>query len=72
MHHRKLSNADWKEVEERFRKKLSAWKGKMLSVGGWLVLINSVLNSLSMFMLSFFEVPQEVLKKLDHYRSRFF
>jgi hypothetical protein len=30
----------------------------MLSVGGSLVLLNSVLSSLSMFMLSFFEVPK--------------
>jgi hypothetical protein len=44
----------------------------MLSAGGRLVLINSVLSSLPMFMLSFFEIPKEVLKKLDYYRSRFF
>jgi hypothetical protein len=72
MHHRKLKNLDWKEVEERFEKKLSNWKGKLLSAGGRLVLINSILSSLSIFMLSFFEVPREILKKLDYYRSRFF
>ena len=44
----------------------------MLSAGGKLVLINSVLSSLPLFMFSFFEVPREVLKKLDFYRSRFF
>jgi hypothetical protein len=36
------------------------------------VLINSVLTSLTMFMLSFFEVPKGVLEKIDYYRSRFF
>ena len=72
MHLRRLKNADWKEVEERFQKKLCAWKGKMLSVEWRLVLINSVLSNLSMYMFSFFEVPREVLKKLDFYRSRFF
>jgi hypothetical protein len=41
----------------------------MLSVGGRLVLLNSVLSSLPMFMLSFFEIPKEVLKKLDYFRS---
>jgi hypothetical protein len=44
----------------------------MLSYGGRLVLINSILSSLVMFMLSFFEVPKEILHKLDFYRSRFF
>ncbi len=51
---------------------MSSWKGKHLSVGGRLVLINSVLSSLAMFMLSFFEVPKGILEKLDYYRSRFF
>jgi hypothetical protein len=72
MHHRKLSNKDWACIEEKFQKKLSSWKGKLLSVGGRLVLINSVLTSLAMFMLSSFEVPKGVLQKLDYYRSRFF
>ena len=43
-----------------------------MSVGGWLVLIESVLTSISMFMLSFFEIPRGILEKLDYYRSRFF
>jgi hypothetical protein len=70
---RKLSNRDWRMVEERFQKKLSSWKGKMLSSGGRLVLINSgVLSSLPMCMMSFFRIPKGVLEKLDYYRSRFF
>lgn len=43
-----------------------------MSVGGRLVLINSVLTSLVMFMLSFFEVPKGVLERIDYFRSRFF
>jgi hypothetical protein len=72
MHHRKLSNKDWIIIEEKFQKKLSSWKGKLLSVGGRLVLINSVLTSLAMYILSFFELPKGVLRKLDYYRSRFY
>jgi hypothetical protein len=68
----RLSNKDWRMVEERFQKKLSSWKGKMLSSGGRIVLINSVLSSLPMYMMSFFRIPKGVLEKLDHYRSRFF
>ena len=44
----------------------------MLSYGDRLVLINSVLTSLPMFLWSFFEVPKGVRKRLDVYRSRFF
>ena len=72
MHVRKLSNNDWKVVEAKFEKKLSCWEGKLMSVGGRLVLINSVLTSLAMFMLSFFEVPRGVLERLDYFRSRFY
>jgi hypothetical protein len=72
MHFRKLSNIDWKVVEDKIERKLSSWKGKLMSVGGRLVLLNSVLTSLVMFMLSFFEVPKGVLEKIDYFRSRFF
>jgi hypothetical protein len=69
---KRLSNMDWRVVEERVQKKLSSWKGKLLSSGGRLVLIKSVLSSLPMFMMSFFRIPKGVLEKLDYYRSRFF
>lgn len=43
-------------IDDRFEKKkrLNGWKGKLLSFKGILVLTNSVLSSLLMFMLSFF------------------
>ena len=73
MHHRKLLNFEWGKVEEHFeKKKLFCWKAKYLSYGGRLVLLNSILISLTMFMMSFFEIPKRVLKNLDHFRSRFF
>jgi hypothetical protein len=61
MHYKKLNNKDWAMIEERIEKNLSSWKGKYLSVRDKLVLINSVLSSLPMFMLSFFEIPKGVL-----------
>jgi hypothetical protein len=72
IHFRKLRNGEWKPVEDRFESKLSSWIGKLLSYGDRLVLINSVLTSLPMFMLSFLEIPIGVRKRLDFYRSRFF
>ncbi|WVZ75235.1 hypothetical protein U9M48_023312 [Paspalum notatum var. saurae] len=72
MHFRKSSNKDWKAVEDRFEKRLSGWKGKLISVGGRLVLINAVISSLPMFIFYFFEVSRGVIKKIDYYRSRFY
>jgi hypothetical protein len=64
MHYRILNNKDWEMIEERIEKKLSSWKGKYLSVEGRLVLINLVLSSLPLFMLSFFKISKGVLEKL--------
>ena len=72
MNTRKLNNKDWQTIENRIEKRISGWKGKMLSVGGRLVLINSVFSSLPMFMMSFFELPRGVLEKIDCFRSRFY
>jgi hypothetical protein len=52
MHHNKISNVVLKIIEDKFEKILSCSKGKLLSYGGRLVLINFVLSSLALFMLS--------------------
>jgi hypothetical protein len=44
----------------------------MLSYGDRLVLIMAILTSLHMFMLSLFEIPKGVRKRLDYFRSHFF
>lgn len=71
MHFHKLHNADWRAIEEWFKHKLSTRKAKHLSYGGRLVLLNSVLNSLPIFMMSSLEILKGVLKNLDFFQSRF-
>ena len=54
---------NWKETE---------WLERQNALGrGRLVLINSVLSSLPMFMMSFFEIPRGV-EKIDCFRSCFY
>jgi hypothetical protein len=72
MIHRRLRNSDWQGVIDRFEKRLSTWKAKFLSSGRRLILLNAVLSSLPISMMSFFELPMGMLKKLDTIRSRFF
>jgi hypothetical protein len=67
IHYRKLRNSEWSPVESRFVAKLGCWRSKLLSYGDRLVLINSVLTSLPMFMLSFLEIPNGVRKRLDFF-----
>ncbi|WVZ93430.1 hypothetical protein U9M48_039408 [Paspalum notatum var. saurae] len=60
------------EIGRYFQTKKGLKQGKLLLYGGRLVLINSVLSSFAMYMMSFFEIPKDILKKLDFYRSSFF
>jgi hypothetical protein len=43
----------------------------MLSLGGRLVLINSVLTNMVMYIMSFFLSQKGVLHEIDYYVSRF-
>jgi hypothetical protein len=65
IHFRKLLIKEWKVIKDRFEKKLASWISKILSYGDRLILINSVLTSLPMFLLSFFQIPIGVRKRLD-------
>jgi hypothetical protein len=67
IHFQRLTNAEWKIVEERLQLRLSSWKAKLLSIGGRLVLINSVLSNMVLYMLSFFLLPKGVLSRLDFF-----
>src|SRR3989337_3062822 len=72
IHYRRLTTAEWKHVEERLEKRLASWKAKLLSYGGRLILINSVLTNMVLYMLSFFHLTKGVVQHLDYFRSRFF
>ncbi|KHN41453.1 Putative ribonuclease H protein, partial [Glycine soja] len=43
---------------------LSKWAQKNLSMAGRVTLINSVLNALPIYLLSFFKIPQKVVHRL--------
>ncbi|GJT72269.1 hypothetical protein Tco_1031555 [Tanacetum coccineum] len=64
--------ANWNSLIERFKIRLSGWKANMLSSGGHLTLIKSVLGSLGIYYFSTFKVPEAVLKTLESLRALFF
>jgi hypothetical protein len=72
VHYRRVTNVEWKLVEERLQIRLSSWKGKLLSLGGRMVLVNTILSIMILYMISFFQIPKGVLKQLDYFRSRLF
>ncbi|KAJ9561194.1 hypothetical protein OSB04_006354 [Centaurea solstitialis] len=64
--------SSWRQVVEKFNKKLASWKANSMSMGGRLTLINSVLTAMPLYTFSLFKVPQGVLKVLESCRRRFF
>ncbi|RVW86243.1 hypothetical protein CK203_046070 [Vitis vinifera] len=49
----------WDVIEERFEKKLAAWKKQYLSKGGRLTFIKCTLSNLSIYFMSLFIMPRK-------------
>ncbi|PNY05201.1 ribonuclease H [Trifolium pratense] len=63
--------ATWEPLVEKIRQKLNSWGNKHLSLGGRLVLINSILNSIPIFFLSFMKMSVQVIKKVRRIQREF-
>ena len=61
----------WDPVVDKVRARLSAWKGKCLSLAGRVCLVKSVLTSIPLFYLSIFKSPVSVCKKISSIQRRF-
>ncbi|GKD71944.1 reverse transcriptase domain, reverse transcriptase zinc-binding domain protein [Tanacetum coccineum] len=62
----------WSDIANKFTKKLSSWKANLLSIGGRLTLVKSVLGNLPIYFLSIFKAPEAVISQLESIRRRFF
>jgi hypothetical protein len=49
-----LHVADWLPISEKMFKRLDGRKGSILSLGGRLILINSCLSNLTIYVMSMF------------------
>ncbi|GKE06678.1 hypothetical protein Tco_1398696, partial [Tanacetum coccineum] len=66
------SIASWKTLVDRFHMRLSSWKANLLSIGGRLTLIKSVLGSLGIYYLSIFRASESVLQDLERIWAKYF
>ncbi|KAL7603581.1 uncharacterized protein LOC111910671 [Lactuca sativa] len=62
----------WQIIIDRFKKMLSSWKVKLLSIRGLLTLIKSILGSLGIYFFSLFSLPATICHSLEALRVRFF
>ncbi|GMI95172.1 hypothetical protein HRI_003186500 [Hibiscus trionum] len=65
------SIALWKPVIQKFHHRLEGWQPHILSIGGRLMLIRSVLTSLPLCFLSIFKIPVSVTKKFNSMMATF-
>ncbi|KAM0008293.1 putative RNA-directed DNA polymerase [Helianthus debilis subsp. tardiflorus] len=56
---------NWQLVYETFRSRLAKWKSHILSIGGRVVIIKSVLESLPTYFFSLYKVPKKVVSDLE-------
>lgn len=61
----------WEELISKIRSKLQTWKAKLLSFGGRLTLVNSVLSATPNYWMSIFKLPCWVIKAIDRIRRDF-
>jgi hypothetical protein len=66
---KKLCKSLWLPTVEKVEK-MGSWQGKFLSLGGRLVLINSSLTNVPLYMLSMYKAPKNILKSMDVFRKR--
>ncbi|XP_071728072.1 uncharacterized protein [Rutidosis leptorrhynchoides] len=64
--------SNWDVLINKFQSKLSLWKASLISSGGKLTLVKSVMGSLGIYLMSLFKYPEMVLKYLKSIRARFF
>ncbi|PWA74034.1 RNA-directed DNA polymerase, eukaryota, Reverse transcriptase zinc-binding domain protein [Artemisia annua] len=64
-------SSHWDPVVETVRNRLQSWKAKVLSIGGRLTLIKSVLSSLPVYYLSLFKAPGVVLENIERMMNKF-
>ena len=55
---------DWHWILAKFENRIHHWTSRLLSIGGRLVLIKSVLSSLSVYWMALVLVPRSILDKL--------
>ena len=61
----------WDPIIKKCERALTKWKQRHLSFGGRVTHIQSILNSIPIYFLSFFRIPKKVEDKLVSLQRRF-
>jgi hypothetical protein len=69
---KKVKKADFQMVNEKLGKRNDPWQGKLIPSGGRLILINSCLSSMIVYMMGFYHLIDGQHKEMDSIRGIFF
>jgi hypothetical protein len=58
-------------IQDRARRKLVGWRGKLVNIAGQRELVRSVLSSRPVYLLTVIKAPKKFLKELDKVRKNF-
>ena len=67
-----MRKEDIKPIVDKVIKRVSGWKGKLLSYGGRLVLLKSYLASIPIYFLSFIKFPKWAINMINSHMAHFF
>lgn len=62
--HTKKEKIFYNELIKKIKDKLQYWKGKLLSFGGNIVLMNNVLQSMPLYLLSAMDPTKKTINKI--------
>ncbi|KAL0650745.1 hypothetical protein Bca4012_093436 [Brassica carinata] len=68
---KRMTVNDYLPLVEKVRKKMSSWRGRLLSHAGRLQLIKSVITSLANFWMAAFRLPSSCLKEIERLCSAY-
>jgi len=61
----------WEPMLVKLRNKINSWGSKYVSLGGRIVLLNSVLNAIPIFYLSYLKISEKVVKEVECIQREF-
>ncbi len=67
-----IRKEDWWSIINKIEKRIGGWQAKLLSQGGRLILVNSVLSNLPLYFFTVFRAPVWVIRRIDTLRRAFY
>jgi hypothetical protein len=72
LHHEKLRREDIQPIIDKIMKRISGWKGRLLSYGDRLTLLKACLTSIPIYLTSNIKFPKWVIKAINIQMANFF